>query len=72
MARLLERSGLAVAGQAGDAEELRDLVRTHARDLTIVDIGMPPTHTEKGLEAAHAIPEFPHVACGARELGQAS
>jgi DNA-binding NarL/FixJ family response regulator len=49
---LLERSGFAVAGEAGDAEELLDLVRTHAPDLVIVDIRMPPTHTEEGLEAA--------------------
>jgi DNA-binding NarL/FixJ family response regulator len=38
-----------VAGHAGDAEELLDLVRTHAPDLVIVDIRMPPTHTEEGL-----------------------
>jgi DNA-binding NarL/FixJ family response regulator len=62
-ASLLERSGFAVAGQAGDAEELLDLVRTQARDLVIVDIRMPPTHTEEGLEAARAIrEEFPHIA----------
>jgi CheY-like chemotaxis protein len=48
LANLLERSGFAVAGQAGDAEELLDLVRTHAPDLVIVDIRMPPTHTEEG------------------------
>lgn len=63
LASLLERSGFAVAGQAGDAEELLDLVRTHAPDLVIVDIRMPPTHTEEGLEAARAIrEEFPHIA----------
>jgi DNA-binding NarL/FixJ family response regulator len=60
---ILARSGFAVARQAGDAEELLDLVRTHAQDLVIVDIGMPPTHTEEGLEAARAIrEEFPHIA----------
>jgi serine/threonine-protein kinase PknK len=60
---LLERSGFAVAGEAGDAEELLDLVRTHAPDLVIVDIRMPPTHTEEGLETARAIrEEFPHIA----------
>jgi serine/threonine-protein kinase PknK len=63
LASLLERSGFAVAGQADDAEELLDLVRTHAPDLVIVDIRMPPTHTEEGLEAARAIrEEFPHIA----------
>jgi serine/threonine-protein kinase PknK len=63
LASLLERSGFAVAGQADDAEELLDLVRTHAPDLVIVDIRMPPTHTEEGLETARAIrEEFPHIA----------
>jgi DNA-binding NarL/FixJ family response regulator len=63
LASHLERSGFAVVGQAGDAEELLDLVRTHAPDLVIVDIRMPPTHTEEGLEAARAIrEEFPHIA----------
>jgi DNA-binding NarL/FixJ family response regulator len=47
LASLLERSGVAAAGQAGDAEELLDLVRTHAPDLVIVDIRMPPTHTAR-------------------------
>jgi DNA-binding NarL/FixJ family response regulator len=62
LASLLERSGFAVAGQASDAEELLDLVGTHAADLVMVDIRMPPTHTEEGLEAARAIREFPHIA----------
>jgi DNA-binding NarL/FixJ family response regulator len=63
LACLLERSGIAVASQAGDAEELLDLVRTHAPDLVIVDIRMPQTHAEEGLEAARAIrEEFPHIA----------
>ena len=53
LASLLERSGFAVAGQAGDAEELLGLVRTRAPDL-IVDIRIPPTHTEEGLEAVRA------------------
>jgi DNA-binding NarL/FixJ family response regulator len=60
LASLLERSGFAVAG---DAEELLDLVRTHAPDLAIVAIRMPPTHTEEGLAAARAIrEELPHIA----------
>jgi len=62
LARLLERSGFAVAGQAGGAEELLDLVRTHAPDLVLVDIRMPPTHTEEGLEARAIREEFPHIA----------
>jgi serine/threonine-protein kinase PknK len=50
-------------GQPGDAEELLDLERTHAPDLVIVDIRMPPTRSEEGVEAARVIrEEFPHIA----------
>ena len=57
VASLLQRSGLDVVGQAGDAEALLALVRQHRPDLVIVDIRMPPTHTNEGLEAAHRIRE---------------
>lgn len=60
LARLLEGSGFAVVGQAGDASELLELVREHAPDLAIVDIRMPPDHETEGLDAARAIREqFP-------------
>jgi len=60
LASLLERSDFEVVGQAGDAEELLDLVREHDPELVIVDIRMPPTHSTEGLEAAHTIrEEFP-------------
>jgi DNA-binding NarL/FixJ family response regulator len=60
LASLLERSGFGVVGQAGNANELVDLVREHEPDLVIVDIRMPPTHTTEGLVAAHTIrEEFP-------------
>ncbi|MET7992707.1 response regulator transcription factor [Amycolatopsis sp. NPDC005232] len=57
LASLLDRSGFAVAGQAGDAAELLDLVREHRPDLVLVDVRMPPTHTVEGLEAARTIRE---------------
>jgi DNA-binding NarL/FixJ family response regulator len=61
------RCGFAVAGRAGDAEELLDLVRTHAPRLIIGDIRMPPMSIE-GLEAARAIrEEFPLAVLGPRE-----
>src|SRR6266511_1644428 len=60
LASLLERSDFQVAGQAGNADELVELVREHEPDLVIVDIRMPPTHSTEGLEAAHTIrEEFP-------------
>jgi DNA-binding NarL/FixJ family response regulator len=57
LASLLERSGFAVVGQAGDAEELLALVREQEPDLVLVDIRMPPDHDTEGLEAARAIRE---------------
>jgi DNA-binding NarL/FixJ family response regulator len=60
LASLLERSDFQVVGQAGDAEELLELVREHEPELAIVDIRMPPTHSTEGLEAAQTIrEEFP-------------
>jgi DNA-binding NarL/FixJ family response regulator len=60
LASLLERSGFAVVGQAGDATELLDVVREHEPELVIVDIRMPPAQATEGLEAARAIrEEFP-------------
>ena len=62
LASLLERRGLEVAGQAGDASELLALVRKCEPDLVIVDIRMPPTHTTEGLQAAGAIrQEYPET-----------
>jgi serine/threonine-protein kinase PknK len=57
LASLLERSGFDVVGQAGDGEELLDLVREREPDLALVDIRMPPTHTTEGLDAARVIRE---------------
>lgn len=62
VASLLERSGFAVVGQAGDAVQLLEMVRQHVPDLVIVDIRMPPTHTGEGLDAARLIrAEFPRI-----------
>ena len=57
IAALLEDSGIEVAAEADDAEELLRAVEEHAPDVAIVDIRMPPTHTEEGLIAAQAIRE---------------
>jgi DNA-binding NarL/FixJ family response regulator len=62
LASLLERAGFDVAGQAGDAAELLDLVRSRACDVVLVDIRMPPTHTTEGLDAARTIrAEHPEI-----------
>jgi DNA-binding NarL/FixJ family response regulator len=52
---LLGEAGIEVAGEADNAEDLLELVRTRAPDAAIVDIRMPPTHTEEGLQAAQTI-----------------
>src|SRR6185295_18037965 len=63
LAGLLERSGFDVVGQCGTATELIEFVREQPPELAIVDIRMPPTHTNEGLEAASTIrEEFPEMA----------
>jgi DNA-binding NarL/FixJ family response regulator/class 3 adenylate cyclase len=62
VARVLEDAGFMVAGVVGDAEELITRVRTEHPDVAIVDIRMPPSHTNEGLVAAAQIrEEFPSV-----------
>jgi len=55
IARLLTESGFEVVGQAGGADELVAAVRKHRPDVAIIDIRMPPDHTDEGLRAAEAI-----------------
>jgi DNA-binding NarL/FixJ family response regulator len=52
LARLLEDASIEVVGKAGTAEELLRRVSLTRPDVAIVDIRMPPTHTEEGLVAA--------------------
>ena len=52
VASLLAGAGFDVVGQAGDADELQRMVRAETPDAAIVDIRMPPTHTDEGLRAA--------------------
>ena len=55
LARLLADSGVDVVGKAANAGELLRSVRLTQPDVAIVDIKMPPTHTDEGLVAAHEI-----------------
>jgi DNA-binding NarL/FixJ family response regulator len=57
LARLLHEAGFEVVGVAADAEELLELVERSEPDVAIVDIRMPPTHTDEGIRAAKAIRE---------------
>ena len=57
VARILADAGFDVVGQAGDAPELLLKVRSYDPAVAIVDIRMPPTHTDEGLQAAKEIRE---------------
>ena len=60
--RLLGDAGVDVVGQAGDADGLIRLVDLSKPDVAVVDIRMPPTHTDEGLQAAHRIrSEYPDI-----------
>jgi DNA-binding NarL/FixJ family response regulator len=55
ISRLLVEAGFEVVGLAGTAEEALEQVERHQPDVAIVDIKMPPTHTDEGLRAAREI-----------------
>lgn len=55
VARLLEEAGIQVVGKAADAEQLMRRVEVASPDVALVDIKMPPTHTDEGLAAAQEI-----------------
>jgi DNA-binding NarL/FixJ family response regulator len=69
VARLLTESGFEVTSQSGDGEELLAAVAASPPDVAIVDIRMPPTHTDEGLRAAHRIREE-HPEVGVLVLSQ--
>jgi DNA-binding NarL/FixJ family response regulator len=63
LASLLDRHGYSVVGVADDGAHLLRLVEEVTPDLAVVDIRMPPTHTNEGLAAAREIrTRFPSVA----------
>jgi DNA-binding NarL/FixJ family response regulator len=55
LARLLADAGFDVVGKATNGPELLRAVRLTHPEVAIVDIKMPPTHTDEGLVAAHEI-----------------
>ena len=69
VARLLEDGGFEIVGRAGDADELLLKVRSYSPDVAIVDIRMPPTHTDEGLRAAAEI-RAKHPGTGVLVLSQ--
>jgi DNA-binding NarL/FixJ family response regulator len=55
VSRLLVEAGFEVVGQASEADELLREVAEKKPDVAIVDIRMPPTHTDEGLRAAREL-----------------
>ncbi len=55
VARLLADEAIEVVGKAGSAPELLQRIEAEEPDVAVVDIRMPPTHTDEGLAAAEAI-----------------
>ena len=63
LARLLEDAGIEIVGRCGDTDDLMLKVRSYEPDVAIVDIRLPPTHSDEGLQAALQIrAEHPSVA----------
>ena len=62
IAHVLREAGIDVIAQTSDATSLMREVVTRQPDIAIVDIRMPPTHTDEGLVAATRIrAEHPHI-----------
>jgi DNA-binding NarL/FixJ family response regulator len=62
VALLLEEQGFEIVAQTGTAQDLMLKVRSYSPNVVIVDIRMPPTHTDEGLKAAQEIREtYPDV-----------
>jgi len=55
LAEVLTDRGHEVAAAVGDAEALKAAVAAHKPDVAIIDVRMPPDHTDEGLRAAIAI-----------------
>jgi DNA-binding NarL/FixJ family response regulator len=55
LTKLLESGGFEVVAAVGDGNALLDAVAAHEPDLAVIDVRMPPTHTDEGVRAALAI-----------------
>jgi DNA-binding NarL/FixJ family response regulator len=63
LSRLLTDAGHEIVAAVPDADGLLDAIAREAADIAVVDVRMPPTHTDEGLRAAVQIRrEHPEVA----------
>ena len=69
LAQLLAARGFDVVGTCDTAERLLLLVRSYSPDVAIVDIRLPPTHSDEGLRAALEIRAH-HPSVGVLVLSQ--
>lgn len=53
--RILREAGLEVVAAVADADDLLRVVATEDPDVAVIDIRMPPTHTDEGIRAAESI-----------------
>ncbi len=62
LTQTLARRGHDVVAAVADADELIRAVNSHRPDVAVIDVRMPPTHTDEGLRAAMAIRrDYPEV-----------
>jgi DNA-binding NarL/FixJ family response regulator len=69
VARILTDAGIEVAAACGTADELLVKVRSFPPDVVLVDIRLPPTHSDEGLRAALEI-RAEHPSVGVLVLSQ--
>jgi DNA-binding NarL/FixJ family response regulator len=69
LARLLGDAGLDVVAQCEDADDLLRKASSHELDVAIVDVRLPPTHSDEGLQAALEIRKH-HPSVGVLVLSQ--
>jgi DNA-binding NarL/FixJ family response regulator len=69
LSRLLGEAGFEVVAQCESADELMRKVRSYPLDVVIVDIRLPPTHSDEGLRAALEIRQN-HPSIGVLVLSQ--
>ena len=67
--RVLTAAGVEVVGESGDVDALMHALTVSRPDCAVVDIRMPPTHTDEGIVAAQRIREL-HPEIGVLVLSQ--
>jgi DNA-binding NarL/FixJ family response regulator len=69
LSRLLGDAGFDVVGTAGDLPGLLKLVADTSPEVALIDIKMPPTHTDEGLQAAATISDrYPRRRCSCHRV----